>query len=133
MAQLDIDDLPEFTVAADDKSEPPKWAQEEAARVIEKAGIAVKDRVQTIDPTLLWTLAKIIASIVVACADSHITSSLNAVSAKPSGLFANRLHGKLTSKMPKSWGGDRKTLAKAMIENAKEAKNDSARWANVSR
>lgn len=72
----------ELGVLADDAGDPPQACLDFAIRACKGAGDV------TIDPALLWLVARIVASIVIKCADARLAVGLDRIKRHPHGFLA---------------------------------------------
>ena len=55
-----------------------------------------------VDPTLIWALAKIVASIVIACAPTAVAKGVDRVGNRPNGLLARKFRARIEDGMRKA-------------------------------
>lgn len=111
-----------------DGAELPAYALAAAAGALERSDPTVRNRVAAIDPSLVITLARLVAQIVLACTSDKAAAVVARVKERPRGIVANRLRRRLVAKMPDSLGRDREDLATSLMNQATEHLDDRDAW-----
>lgn len=84
----------------------------------------------TIDSTLIWALAKIVASIVIACAPAAVAKGVDRVGNRPNGLLARKFRARIEDGMVKAGAPIllARGLSSSTVAAAVSKKNEATDW-----